>query len=104
MADTRTAPAVAKLVDAIQEDIQEARSHLDRGLAVLRALEPSARGINGLAAYLKAQGNALDEMLAGLESEAKNVETKMLGGSRPEIVTNVDAAQLEAVRAAKAAS
>ena len=69
---------MAKLVAGLQEDLQEIVESLRRGRDLARALEVDAKGVNGLSAFLKSKGNELDNIVSGLEDEAKAVERKML--------------------------
>lgn len=101
MSDTRTGPAVQKLVDFIQEDLSEAAGHLQQGLDMVRALEGETRGVNGLSAFLKSQGNALEKMVSDMAEEAQSVAKKMLGSNRTEVVTVVNPELAEEVATAK---
>lgn len=103
MSETRTGPLVAKLVSAVQEDVGEVVTHLDRARQSMAQLEGQARGINGLSAFLKAQGLALDKMMADLRDEADGVEKKMLG-AKVEITHHVDPAHAAKVKAAREAA
>ena len=101
MSDTRTGPLVQKLVDAVDEDLDDIVGHLSRGLELMRSLQSDAKGVNGLSGFLKGQGDQLQTMLDHLSAERKDVAGKMLP-KRPEIAATVNADQLEAVKAAKA--
>jgi len=101
MSDTRTGPLVGKLAAAVQEDISEIVGHLLKAREQMGHLEGQTKGINGLSAFLKAQGLALDKMMADLGDEASDVEKKLLG-SRVEIVHRVDNDHAKAVASAKA--
>lgn len=101
MAETRTGPLVQKLVDGLQEDMEEAVSHLEKGLTLYRALEGQTKGVNGLSSFLKSQGQALEKMIADTREEADGVAKKMLGTGKPEIVERVNQEQVNAVKAAK---
>jgi hypothetical protein len=94
---------VGKLVEAVQSDLAEIIGHLLRGREGIGQLEGQTKGINGLSAFLKAQGLALDKMMGDLEDEAADVEKKMLG-SRVEITHRVDGDHMERVKAAKEAA
>jgi len=102
MSDTRTGPLVGKLSSAVQEDISEIVGHLLKAREQMGELEGQTKGINGLSAFLKAQGTALDKMMGDLEDEAADVEKKLLGGARVEITHQVNAEHAERVKAAKA--
>lgn len=101
MSDTRTGPQVQKLVDAIGEDMAEAVGHLAKGADMIRQLEGATKGVNGLAAFLKAQHNALSKMIADMEEEAASVGKKMLP-PRLEITERVSDEQAAKVREAMA--
>ena len=101
---TRTGPAVQKLVDGLQEDITEAVGYLAKGLELIRALQGETRGVNGLSPLLTGKGNELDNIIDGLTSECLEIEKKLLGTGRPEIVQKVDADLTEAVKAARGAA
>lgn len=90
MSDTRTGPLVAKLVEGIQGDIADAIEGLASGLAKMRALEGHARGVNGLAATLKAKGAEVQLIINVLQSESESVAKKMLGAAREPITERVD--------------
>lgn len=100
-AEIRTAPQVQKLVDAIKDDIAEAVEHLQRGSEVVRKLEGATKGVNGLSAFLKAQGNTLVKMVEDMASEAADVERKMLGTGKEPIVSTVNEQLSEKVKHAK---
>ena len=99
--DTRTGPLVQKLVAGLQEDLTEAISFLAKGRELIGALEGETRGVNGLSSFLKSQGDALDEMVRKMEEESQEVEKKMLGSTRPEIVSTVNQEKVDEVRAAR---
>lgn len=103
MPETRTGPLVQKLVDGLQEDMEEAVGHLDRGLTMLRALEGETKGVNGLSAFLKAQAQQLDKMISDTREEAEAVAKKMLGTGKPEIVERVNQEKVAELHAAKEA-
>lgn len=102
MSDTRTGPLVQKLVDALQEDIGEVVGYLQKGRDHMKLLEGETKGVNGMSAFLKSQGLALEKMIADLNEEAEGAEKKMLG-AKLEITTSVDKAHVERVAKAKAA-
>lgn len=104
MSDTRTGPLVQKLVDGVQEDMEEAIGHLEKGLAVIRALEGHTKGVNGLSAFLKAKGTALEQVISDTREESEAVARKMLGAGAPEIVQTVNGEKVAEVAAAKAAA
>jgi len=89
MSETRTGPLVGKLVVAVQEDLAEVVGYLQKAREGIGQLEGQTRGISGLSSFLKAQGIAIDKMVADLGDEATDVEKKMLG-ARVEITHNVD--------------
>lgn len=97
-----TGPAAQKLVEAVQEDIAEVVDLLGRALKKMREIEEEGRGVNGLATTMKARGNLIDETINVLNGESDGVQKKMAGASRVEVVSHVDEAQAERVRAAKA--
>lgn len=99
--NVRTGEAVAKLVDAIKEDFKRVTAHLREARALIGELESDAKGINGLSAFLKAQGNTLDKMADDLDAEAIAVEKKMVAPMAKEPVTIIHGEHAEKVRAAK---
>lgn len=103
MSETRTGPLVGKLASAVQEDIGEIVGHILKAREQMGQLEGQTKGINGLSAFLKAQGHALDKMMADLEDEALAVEKKLMG-SKVEITHKVDDAHADRVKAAKEAA
>ena len=103
MSDTRTGPLVGKLVTAVQEDVAEIAGHLEKAREHMGQLEGQTKGINGLSAFLRSQGLALDKMVTDFREEAAGVEKKMLG-SPIEITHNVDETHAARVKAAKAGS
>ena len=54
-------PVTQRLIDAAQEDMAEAVSHLTRGLAIVRALDTPLR-MDGLSELLKAQDDVLEKL------------------------------------------
>ena len=76
--DLQSPAAVAKMVDKVQEDMAGAIEHLRQGLEVMRALEAPARGINGLASFLKSQSTALDAMIDNMADESAKVAKTLL--------------------------
>lgn len=97
---TRTGPQVKKLVEAIQEDLGEAREVLAKGREILGALEPDVRGVNGLSSSVRAWGQQVDKLLSDLEEEAEAVAKKMLGGG-PKITQHVDTEHAKRVEEAR---
>jgi ribosomal protein L20 len=93
---------VGKLVSAVQEDISEIQQNLDKAREHMGQLEGQTKGINGLSAFLRAQGLALDKMVSDLKDEAVAVEKKMLGNP-VEITHHTDEAHAARVKAAKGA-
>lgn len=94
----RTTEKVRDLVTALQEDIGEAVSVLEKGRDILTQLEPECRGLNGTGTTLASVGKQLDELISRLREESETVERKMLGSRRPEIVENVNPELAEAAR------
>lgn len=101
MPDSRTGPAVQKVVDAIQEDVSEIVDLLERGLEKMRDLEGHSKGINGLAGLLKAKGAEIELVVGILREESVSVAKKMLSEPRP-IRTHVDEEKAAEVRERKA--
>lgn len=60
MSEARTGPLVEALVEGVQADIEDIVAALDGGLDLMRRLEASARGINGLAGICKAKGAEIE--------------------------------------------
>jgi len=104
MAETRTEPLIQKLVDGLQEDMEEAVGHLERGLAVIDQLQEHTRGVNGLSAFLKAKSGELTKIISDARGESDAVAKKMLGKSRPEITERVNAEKAAEVAAARSGS
>ena len=102
MPETRTGAAAQKLVDTLQSEMTEAADFLRQGCELIRALQEGAQGVNGLRTFLTSQANMLDKMISDMGDESVGVEKKMLGKSRPEIVSTVNAGKLAEVVAAKA--
>lgn len=100
--DTRTGPLVGKLVAAVQEDVGEIVSSLAKAREHMGELEGQTKGINGLSAFLRSQGLALDKMMSDLKDEAQGVEKKMLGVQMEVVQHHVDEGHAAKVRAAKA--
>lgn len=97
---TRTGPLVGKLVEGIQSDISDAIEQLQGGLSKIRALESHTKGVNGLSATLKGQGNAIAEAIKVLTEESQSVGRKMLASAPKEPITeHVNADHLAKVRA-----
>ena len=96
-ATTRTGPLINQLIMGIQADIADAVEQLEAGLAMIRALEAHAKGVNGLASILKSKGNEVEHIIDVLSNEADEVARKMLGASWEPIMEHVDAAHLERV-------
>ena len=102
MPETRTGAAAQKLVDTLQSEMTEVVDFLRQGCELIRPLQEDAQGVNGLRTCLTSQANMLDKMISDLGDESVGVEKKMLGKSRPEIVSSVNAGKLAEVVAAKA--
>jgi hypothetical protein len=103
VSDTHTGPAAQKLVDAVQEDLGEIVDLLDRALVKIRAVEVAGKGVNGLAATMKAKGGEIGLTIDVLKGEAESVAKKMLHDPRktPAIVQMVDESKVADVIAAK---
>lgn len=101
--ETRTGPLVGKLVVGVQEDLGEVVGYLQKARESIGQLEGQTKGINGLSSFLKAQGTALDKMMADFGDEATAVEKKLLG-SKVEITHTVDESHAARVKAAKEAA
>lgn len=81
MANTRTGDAAKKLVEAIQDDLKEAREHFAKGLAIVDRLEGEAKGVNGLSSFLKSKSNEVKKMISDMEEEGEAVRKKMIGAT-----------------------
>lgn len=98
--DSRTGSAVAKVVDAVQDDLTEITDLLSRCLVKMRELESHARGINGLGSTLKSKGNEVEQIVTVLRDESIRVAAKMLAEPKP-IVTIVNEQHAADVRRAR---
>ena len=74
----RSAPLMARAVEVLADDFHHAADLLDEALAVIRELEPVARGINGISATLRAKGNEVETLIKVLRDEAHGLPRKML--------------------------
>jgi len=91
MTETRTGPAVRKVVEAIEADLSEVIEGLEKQRDLIARLEEDARGVNGLSSTLKAKRKHLDQIVEDLSGELEGVRPKMLGtNGSPAIEQSVD--------------
>lgn len=90
MTETRTGPAVRKVVEAIEADLSEVIEGLEKQRETIERLELDARGVNGLSSTLKAQRKHLYQIVEVLSAEHEGVRPKMLGPETPPIDQSVD--------------
>ena len=79
MPDLRTEAAIGKLVEAIEGDLEELALELERAKDLAEALVFPARGLNGLAGFLRQQGVQIGEMITNVGDEIATVRKNMLG-------------------------
>ena len=79
MPDLRTEAAIGKLVEAIEGDLKELALELKRAKDLAEALVDPARGLNGLAGFLRQQGVQIGEMITSVSDEIATVRKNMLG-------------------------
>lgn len=99
--ETETGPLVLKLAKSIPTDVANAVASIGHGLSIVRELELQVKHINGFSSFLKTKGDGIAQLVADLEREAKEVEKKLLGAPKREIVSRVDHAKAEEVARAR---
>jgi hypothetical protein len=78
----RVAAALADLADAIDADLSGAAGSLRAGVALLRAVEAKAGGLNGLSAMLRGCANAIELEAAKLDEESADQRARLVVGAR----------------------
>ena len=91
MAEIRLEAAVRSMVDEANVSLDELVAKLTEARDIAQALTRPARGLNGLASYLRGQVNQLDEMIKNTEAEKEAVRKHMLGeGGLPAVEVIVE--------------
>ena len=76
---TRTEEGRKKWSEGLQGDLKEIVEHLEKAFKLMRDVEPHAQGVNGLASFLRGQGNAVEQMAKAFQLEVDEVPAKIAG-------------------------
>lgn len=102
MADTLTAISVKRLAYAIEQEVGYGLMLIERGLGVLREIEPPAKALDGFdSGLLRAKCGEVEQAVKVLR-ELADAAVKSLQEQRPLITQSVDHGKVEEVRASKA--